>query len=56
MLAPVVGRVGLHVLVSEPTDRDATFGQIRDYLTARPEIGDSFELPLVTTVLRAVRR
>jgi len=42
-------------LVSEPADRDATFDRVRAYLAARPETQGEFTLPLVTTVLRAVR-
>ena len=44
-------------LLSEPADRDAAFARIRDYLAARPETASgTFVLPLVTTVLRALRR
>jgi SAM-dependent methyltransferase len=45
------------VLVSEPAERDATLGRMRDYLAARPETSaGEFVLPLVTDVLRALRR
>lgn len=44
-------------LVSEPADRDAAFDRIRTYLDGRPETSaGEFELPLVTEVLRALRR
>ncbi|WP_232661569.1 class I SAM-dependent methyltransferase [Pseudonocardia sp. TRM90224] len=44
-------------LMSEPADREAAFTRIRAYLATRPEVSpDGFDLPLVTTVLRAVRR
>ncbi len=43
-------------LVSEPADRDAAFARIRAYLSGRPETASgAFTLPLVTTVLRALR-
>jgi len=54
----LIAVLGTHswALVSEPADRDATFGRIRAYLATRPETsGGEFALPLVTTVLRAVR-
>ncbi len=44
-------------LVSDPADRDAALGAMRAYLAARPETSaGEFELPLVTDVLRALRR
>ncbi|QJY46021.1 class I SAM-dependent methyltransferase [Pseudonocardia broussonetiae] len=44
-------------LLSEPADRDAAFARIRDYVATRPETASGeFVLPLVTTVLRALRR
>ncbi|MEJ3657353.1 class I SAM-dependent methyltransferase [Actinomycetes bacterium KLBMP 9759] len=44
-------------LMSEPADREAAFTRIRTYLATRPEVSpDGFDLPLVTTVLRTVRR
>jgi SAM-dependent methyltransferase len=51
--------LGTHswALLSTPADREATYARIRDYLATRPETsGAVFDLPLVTTVLRAVRR
>jgi SAM-dependent methyltransferase len=45
-----------HVLVMEPGDRDRLLAKIRDYLAARPETAHGeFELPMVTSVIRAVR-
>jgi SAM-dependent methyltransferase len=44
-------------LVSPPADRDAAFDRMRRYLGERPEVPDTgFELPMVTRVLRTVRR
>jgi SAM-dependent methyltransferase len=44
-------------LTAEPADREATFDRIRSYLATRPETSSGeFELPLVTDVVRAVRR
>lgn len=44
-------------LVAEPAERDAAFARMQDYLAARPETSaGGFELPLVTEVLRALRR
>ena len=44
-------------LTAEPTDREATFDRIRAYLATRPETASGeFALPLVTDVVRAVRR
>jgi len=46
-----------HVLILEPADRHRLLGKIRQYLAARPETaGGEFELPMVTSVIRAVRR
>jgi SAM-dependent methyltransferase len=43
-------------LISEPADREAAFARIRDYLAGRPETASgAFTLPVVTTVLRALR-
>lgn len=43
-------------LTSEPADREAAFGRVRAYLASRPETSrGEFDLPLVTTVLRATR-
>jgi len=45
------------VLVMDPVERDRLLGQIRDYLASRPETaGGHFELPMVTSALRSVRR
>jgi SAM-dependent methyltransferase len=44
-------------LTAEPAEREAILGRIRAYLASRPETSSgSFELPLVTDVVRAVRR
>ena len=44
-------------LVSEPAERAAVFAWVRAYFAGRPETSAGpFELPLVTTVLRALRR
>jgi hypothetical protein len=44
-------------LVIDPADRDAAMAKIRDYLATRPETSSgTFELPLVTEVVRALRR
>jgi SAM-dependent methyltransferase len=44
-------------LVIEPAERAATFARVRAYLAGRLETSAGpFELPLVTTVLRALRR
>jgi hypothetical protein len=45
------------VLVMHPAERDRLLGQIRDYLASRPETSDGpFDLPMVTSALRSVRR
>jgi SAM-dependent methyltransferase len=45
------------VLVMDPAERERLLGQIRDYLAATPETaGGAFELPMVTSALRSVRR
>jgi SAM-dependent methyltransferase len=45
------------VLVMDPAERDRLLGQIRDYLASTPETaGGEFELPMVTSALRSVRR
>ena len=45
------------VLVMEPGNRDRLLAKIRTYLLSRPETADGgFELPMVTSVIRAVRR
>ena len=44
-------------LVSDPAEREEAFDRLRAYLEHRPEIASGeFELPLVTDVVRAVRR
>ena len=46
-----------HVLIMEPGDRDRLLGKIRGYLASRPETAEGeFELPMVTSVIRTVRR
>jgi len=45
------------VLVLPPAERDRLLGQARSYLATRPETAaGEFELPMVTSALRAVRR
>jgi SAM-dependent methyltransferase len=51
--------LGTHswALARAPADRAATFARVRAYLAGRPETSTGpFELPLVTTVLRTLRR
>jgi hypothetical protein len=44
-------------VIMEPAERERLLGAIRAYLAARPETAaGEFELPLVTSVIRAVRR
>jgi SAM-dependent methyltransferase len=44
-------------LTSDPTEREAAFDRVRAYLATRPETAQgTFELPLVTDVVRASRR
>jgi SAM-dependent methyltransferase len=55
----LLATLGTHsaVLVMDPAERDRLLGQIRDYLASRPETaGGEFELPMVTSALRSVRR
>jgi SAM-dependent methyltransferase len=55
----LLASLGTHsaVLVMDPAERDRLLGQIRDYLSSRPETSDGqFEFPMVTSVLRWVRR
>ena len=55
----LIATLGTHswVLTSEPAERDAAFDRIRAYLAGRPETASGvFTLPLLTTVLRALRR
>jgi hypothetical protein len=50
--------IGTHsqVLIMEPGDRDRLLADIRAYLASRPETaGGEFELPMVTSAIRAVR-
>jgi SAM-dependent methyltransferase len=45
------------VLIMEPAERERVLARARGYLAARPETADGgFELPMVTSVLRTVRR
>jgi hypothetical protein len=40
-----------------PAEHDRLLGRIRDYLASRPETaGGEFELPMVTSALRSIRR
>ena len=44
-------------LISAPAERDAALARVRAYLATRPETSSgSFEFPLVTEVVRALRR
>jgi SAM-dependent methyltransferase len=55
----IVAMLGTHswALTAQPADRDATLGRVRDYLATRPETSAGvFELPLVTEVVRALRK
>jgi SAM-dependent methyltransferase len=46
-----------HVLVMPPAERVRLLGQVRQYLASRPETAaGEFEVPMVTSTLRAVRR
>ena len=41
----------------DPAERERLLGRIRDYLASTPETaGGQFELPMVTSALRSVRR
>jgi SAM-dependent methyltransferase len=45
------------VLIMQPEERELVLGRIRDYLTSRPETsGGAFDLPMVTSTIRSVRR
>jgi SAM-dependent methyltransferase len=45
------------VLIAEPEEREAAFDRMRAYLATRPETSSGeFELPLVTEVVRVLRR
>jgi len=55
----LLAALGTHsmVLVMTPAEREQLLGQVRDYLASRPETSDGeFEVPMVTSVLRSVRR
>jgi SAM-dependent methyltransferase len=55
-LAAVIGTHS-QVLVMEPERRARLLAQVRSYLASRPETADGeFDLPMVTSVIRAVRR
>jgi hypothetical protein len=44
-------------LTAEPVEREAAFARMRAYLATCPEIAsEEFELPLVTDVVRVLRR
>ncbi|MGE3288314.1 MAG: class I SAM-dependent methyltransferase [Pseudonocardia sp.] len=53
----LIATIGTHswALVGDPTDVQAAYGRVRAYLGSRPETRGEFDLPLVTTVLRADR-
>jgi hypothetical protein len=45
------------ILVMAPEERDVVLAKVRAYLTSRPETAvGQFDLPLVTSVIRTVRR
>ena len=45
------------LLVMPPAERDRLLGQVRAYLASQPETAEGeFELPIVTTIVRAVLR
>jgi SAM-dependent methyltransferase len=55
----LVAMLGTHsqVLIMEPAERERVLTRARDYLASRPETADGeFELPMVTSVVRTVRR
>jgi hypothetical protein len=55
----LVATLGTHsrLIVSSAEERAEVFARIREYLSGRPETaGGSFDVPLVTKVVRAVRR
>lgn len=55
----LVATLGTHsrLIVSSAEERAEVFARIRKYLSGRPETaGGSFDVPLVTKVVRAVRR
>src|SRR5690606_23032091 len=55
----LISSLGTHswALTAEPGEREATFARVRTYLATRPETAaGAFDLPLVTDVVRVVRR
>lgn len=55
----LVELVGTHskILVMEPQDRALLLAKVRSYLATRPETaGGEFELPMVTSAIRSLRR
>jgi SAM-dependent methyltransferase len=55
----LVELIGTHsqILVMAPADRDRILAKVRSYLASRPETAQGqFELPMVTSVIRAVRQ
>lgn len=55
----LVELVGTHskVLITEPADRARLLDKVRSYLASRPETAEGeFELPMVTSAIRSVRR
>ena len=55
----VVALLATHsqVLIMEPAERERLLARARDYLASRAETADgAFELPMVTSVVRTVRR
>ena len=55
----LVELIGTHsqILVMAPADRDRILAKVRAYLASRPETAKGqFELPMVTSVIRAVRQ
>jgi SAM-dependent methyltransferase len=54
----LLATMGTHskVLIMSPDERDRVLGQVRAYLASRPETASGeFELPMITSALRAVR-
>jgi SAM-dependent methyltransferase len=54
----LVALLGTHsqVLIMAPAERERLFARVRSYLAARPETAaGTFELPMVTSAIRAVR-
>lgn len=55
----LVRTLGTHswALIADPAERDTAFTRLRAYLAGRPETSSgAFTLPLVTTVVRSLRR